>query len=97
MEIQEEEYFEEDKEPEKSIVKGLLLSPFAAISSAIVVIIALIATIISTPFVFIISLIKLSFDFKMTGKYTISVIDKIATVALTLILEIWYRIFHKSE
>lgn len=93
----EDEYFEEEQEPEKSPVKGVLLSPFAAVFTVIAVLFALVAIVVSTPFVFIISLVKLSFDFKLTGKYTLSVIDKIATVAFALVFETWYRIFHKGE
>ena len=93
----EDEYYEIEPLPKKNYVKGALLSPFAAIFSAIVVFFSLAAIIISTPFAFIISLIKLSFDLKLTGKYTLSVVDKIATVALALVFEIWYKIFHKSE
>ncbi|HIU81722.1 MAG TPA: hypothetical protein IAB11_04465 [Candidatus Ornithoclostridium faecavium] len=93
----EDEYYEIEPLPEKNYVKGALLSPFAAIFSAIVVLFSLAAIIISTPFAFIISLIKLSFDLKLTGKYTLSVVDKIATVAFALVFETWYKIFHKSE
>lgn len=93
----EDEYFEVEPEPEKSYVKGILLSPFAAVFTAIAVVVALVAIIIATPFAFFIALFKLSFDFKLTGKYTLSVIDKIATVAFALTFETWYKIFHKSE
>lgn len=93
----EDEYFEVEPKPEKSYVKGVLLSPFAAVFTVVAVVVALVAIIISTPFAFFIALFKLSFDFKLTGKYTLSVIDKIATVALALTFETWYKIFHKSE
>lgn len=93
----EEEYYEEEREPEKNCVKGALLSPFAAVVTVIVVCFALVAITVSSPFVFVISLIRLSFDLRLTGRYTLSVVDKITTVAFSLVYGTWYGIFHKSE
>ncbi len=93
----EEEYYEEEREPEKSLLKGALLSPFAAVITVIVVCFALVAITLSTPFVFIVALIRLSFDFRLTGRYTLSFVDKIATVAFAIVYGAWYKIFHKGE
>ena len=97
MKEENEEYFEEDLGPEKSVLKGVLLSPFAALFTAIVCAVALVFAVVSTPLVFVISLFRLSFDFRLTARYSLSVLDKIATVAFALVFEIWFRIFHKSE
>lgn len=97
MREENEEYFEEESEPEKNVPKGVLLSPFAALFTVIVCVVALAFAIISAPFVFAISLFRLSFDFRLTARYSLSVLDKIATVAFALVFEVWYGIFHKGE
>lgn len=79
------------------MLKGILLSPFAALFTVIVCAVALAFAVISAPFVFVISLFRLSFDFRLTARYSLSVLDKIATVAFALVFEVWYRIFHKGE
>lgn len=97
MREENEEYYEEETEPAKSMLKGILLSPFAALFTALVFIVALVFAVISAPFVFAVSLFRLSFDFRLTAKYSLSVLDKTATVAFALVFEVWYWIFHKGE
>lgn len=97
MREEDEEYFEEDTEPEKCLIKGIVLSPFVAIVSVILTVIGLITTVLATLFAFFISLFRLSFDFRLAGKYTLSVTDKCATVFVAAICGMWYGAFHKNE
>lgn len=97
MTNENDEYFEEESEPEKSLLKGILLSPFVFIVSVIISVAGLVVALIATPCVFVFSLFRLSFDFPLAAKYTASVVDKIATVVFSLVYESWYRAFHRAD
>lgn len=97
MTNENDEYFEEESEPEKSLLKGILLSPFVFVISVILTVAGLVIALIATPCAFVVSLFRLSFDFALTAKYAASVFDKIATVVFSLVYESWYRAFHRAD
>ena len=91
-----EEYFEEDAEPEKCLIKGILLSPFVLVASVIISAAGLVSAVIATIVSFFVALFRLSFDFSIAGKYALSALDKCATLAVAAICSMWYSAFHKN-
>lgn len=91
-----EEYFEEEQEPEKCLIKGILLSPFVLVASVIISAAGLVSAVIATIVSFFVALFRLSFDFSIAGKYALSALDKCATLAVAAICSMWYSAFHKN-
>lgn len=96
MKEEYEEYFEEDPEPQKSIAKGILLSPFVFVASVLITVAGVVAAVIATTVAFFAALFRLSFDFSLAGRYALSALDKCVTVAVASVGSMWYSAFHKS-